>query len=154
MKLKSRTSSLLFVGVVGLLSPFALQLFAHPSTSSPLDVARGNSEPVEESSPDPAQGQEQAPNRREITLTARNYRFSPNRIEVAQDDLVKLTVQSEDVAYSLTIDEYRVSRRIPAGGSTTLEFRADRPGTFAFYSNMTNDARHSQMRGELVVRSR
>jgi heme/copper-type cytochrome/quinol oxidase subunit 2 len=126
MKLKSRTSSLVVVGVVGLLSPFALQPFA----------------------------QEQAPNRREIALTARNYRFSPNRIEVAQDDLVKLTVQSEDVAYSLTIDEYRVSRRVPAGGSTTLEFRADRAGTFAFYSNLTNDARHAQMKGELVVRGR
>ena len=126
MKLKSRTSSLLVVGVVGLLSPFALQPAA----------------------------QEQAPNRREIALTARNYRFSPNRIEVAQDDLVKLTVQSEDNAYSLTIDEYRVSRRVPAGGTTTLEFRADRAGTFAFYSNLTNDARHAQMRGELVVRSK
>jgi len=98
--------------------------------------------------------QEQAPNRREIAVTARNYRFSPNRIEVVQDDLVKLTVQSEDVAYSLTIDEYRVSRRIPAGGTTTLEFRADRAGTFAFYSNLTSDARHAQMKGELIVRGR
>ena len=126
MKLKSRTSSLLVVGVVGLLFPFTLRPAA----------------------------QEQAPNRREITLTARNYRFAPSRIEVAQDDLVKLTVQSEDNAYSVTIDEYRVSRRVPAGGSTTLEFRADRAGTFAFYSNMTNDARHAQMKGELVVRTR
>jgi len=142
MKLKSRTSSLLVVGVVGLLSPFAHHALAHGSTGS------RSPEPVE------GQGQDQAPNRREISLTARNYRFSPARIEVAQDDLVKLTVQSEDNAYSLTIDEYRVSRRVPAGGSTTLEFRADRPGTFAFYSNLTNDARHAQMRGELVVRGK
>src|SRR5262245_3440073 len=140
MKLKSRTSSLVLLGVVGLLSPFALQLLAHGSTSGP------SSQPLE--------GQEQAPNRREITLTARNYRFSPSRIEVAQDDLVKLTVQSEDVAYSVTIDEYRVSRRVPAGGSTTLEFRADRAGTFTFYCNLTNDARHAQMKGEMVVRGR
>ena len=56
-------------------------------------------------------------------------------------------MQSEDIAYSVTIDEYRVSRRVPAGGSTTFEFRADRAGTFAFYSNLTNDARHAQMRG-------
>jgi heme/copper-type cytochrome/quinol oxidase subunit 2 len=128
MKLKSRTSSLVVIGVVSLLSPAAY--------------------------PPVARGQEQPPNKREITLTARNYRFVPSRIEVSQDDLVKLTVQSEDVAYSLTIDEYRVSRRVPAGGSTTLEFRADRAGTFAFYSNLTNDARHSQMRGELVVLGR
>ena len=83
-----------------------------------------------------------------------NLVLQHSRIEVAQDDLVKLTVQSEDNAYSVTIDEYRVSRRVPAGGSTTLEFRADRAGTFAFYSNLTNDTRHAQMRGELVVRGR
>lgn len=99
-------------------------------------------------------GQEQAPNRREFTITAREFAFSPARIEVSQDDLVKLTVQSEDGAYSLTIDEYRLSKRVPAGGATTLEFRADRVGTFGFYSNLTNDNRHAEMRGELVVRAR
>lgn len=98
--------------------------------------------------------QDQAPNRREFTVRARDYRFSPSRLEVTQDDLVKLTVQSEDVAYSLTIDAYRLSRRIPAGGSTTLEFLADRAGTFPFYSNLTSDSRHGQMRGELVVTPR
>ena len=98
--------------------------------------------------------QDQAPNRREFTVTAKDYRFSPERLEVTQDDLVKLTIRSEDVAYSLTIDEYRVSKRVPAGGSTTFEFRADRPGTFPFYSNLTSDARHGQTKGELVVRGR
>jgi cytochrome c oxidase subunit 2 len=98
--------------------------------------------------------QEQVPNRRDITITARDFRFSPERLEVTQDDLVKLTVQSADVTYSITIDEYRLSRRVPAGGATTIEFRADRAGTFTFYSNLTSDARHAQMRGELVVRPR
>jgi heme/copper-type cytochrome/quinol oxidase subunit 2 len=98
--------------------------------------------------------QDQAPTRREFTLTARDYSFSPNRVEASQDDLIKLTVQSQDVAYSFTIDEYRLSKRVPAGGSTVIEFRADRAGTFSFYSNLSNDARHSQMRGQLVVRPR
>lgn len=98
--------------------------------------------------------QDQAPNRREFTLTAKDYNFTPARLEVIQDDLVKVTVQSADVAYSFTIDDYRLSRRVPAGGSTTIEFRADQVGTFAFYSNLTSDARHAKMRGELVVRAR
>ena len=100
-----------------------------------------------------AAGQEQPPTRREFDLTASNYRFSPDRLEVTQDDLVKLTVRSTDVAYSLTIDEYRVSKRVPAGGTVTFEFRADRPGTFRFYSNLTSDSRHRGMGGVLVVRS-
>lgn len=98
--------------------------------------------------------QDQAPTRREFTVIARDYRFSPNRVEAQQDDLIKLTVQSADNAYGFTIDDYRVSKRVPAGGSTVIEFRADRPGTFAFYSNLSNDSRHAQMRGQLVVRPR
>ena len=76
------------------------------------------------------------------------------RSRPSRRDLIKLTVQSADNAYGFTIDDYRVSKRVPAGGSTVIEFRADRAGTFAFYSNLSNDARHSQMRGQLVVRPR
>jgi plastocyanin len=103
---------------------------------------------------EPPAGQEQAPSRREFDVTAANYKFTPDHVEVKQDELVKLTVRSTDVAYSLTIDEYRVSKRVPAGGEVTFEFRADRPGTFKFYSDLTSDARHQTMKGSLVVRPR
>ena len=98
--------------------------------------------------------QEQAPGRPAFTLAAKNYRYAPDRIEVAQDDLVKVTIRSEDHAYSFAIDEYRIVRRVPAGGTTTFEFRADRPGTFRFYSNLTSDSAHAEMRGTLIVRPR
>ena len=98
--------------------------------------------------------QDQAPNRAEFTLVARNFRYSPDRLEVSQDDLVKVTIQSEDFAYSFAIDEYRIVRRVPAGGTTTFEFRADRPGTFRFYSSLTSDGGHAEMQGQLVVRAR
>ena len=100
------------------------------------------------------EGQEQAPARPEFTLVAREYRFSPDRIEVAQDDLVRLTIRSEDITYSFALDEYRIVRRVPAGGTTTFEFRADRAGTFRFYSNLTSDSAHAGMQGRLVVRPR
>ena len=98
--------------------------------------------------------QDQAPNRREFTVVAKEFRFSPARIEVMQDDLVKLTVRSEDIAHSFTIDEYRIVKRVPAGGSTTFEFQADRPGTFPFYCTLTSDPGHKMMRGDLVVRAK
>ena len=94
------------------------------------------------------------PSRREFTISARDFRFSPDRIEVLRDEVVKLTVKSEDIAYSFTIDEYRLSRRVPAGASTTFEFRADRAGTFPFYSNLSSESGHAQMKGALVVRVR
>ena len=95
--------------------------------------------------------QDQAPNRREFSITAREYRFNPDRLEVTQDDLIKLTIESGDVTYSFTIDAYRLSRRIPAGARTVIEFRADQAGTFDYYSNMTG---HEKVRGQLVVRRR
>jgi heme/copper-type cytochrome/quinol oxidase subunit 2 len=99
-----------------------------------------------------AAAQEQAPNRREFTIVAKDFKYSPTRIEVAQDDLVKITVRSDDIAHSFTIDEYRIAKRVPAGGSTTFEFRADRAGTFPFYCALTSAAGHQMMHGDLVVR--
>ena len=98
--------------------------------------------------------QDQAPNRREFTIVVKDFHYAPARIEVMQDDLVKLTVRSEDLAHSFTIDEYRIAKRVPAGGSTTFEFQADRAGTFAFYCTLTSDPGHRMMRGELVVRAK
>ena len=94
------------------------------------------------------------PNRPEFTLVARSYRYAPDRLEVAQDDLVRLTIRSEDFNYSFAIDEYRIVRRVPAGETTTFEFRADRAGTFRFYSNLTGEGSHSDMQGQLIVRAR
>jgi heme/copper-type cytochrome/quinol oxidase subunit 2 len=103
----------------------------------------------------PAAGaQEQAPNRREFTIVAKDFKYSPAHIEVMQDDLVKITVQSGDIAHSFNIDEYRIAKRVPAGGSTTFEFRADRAGRFPFYCSLTTEAGHHEMRGELVVRGK
>ena len=98
--------------------------------------------------------QEQAPNRPEFTITARDFSFSPDHFEVTQDDLVKVTIRSEDLAYSFAIDEYRIVRRVPARGSTTFDFRADRVGTFRFYSNLTSEGGHASMQGQLVVKPR
>jgi heme/copper-type cytochrome/quinol oxidase subunit 2 len=98
--------------------------------------------------------QDQAPNRPEFTLVARGYRYSPDRLDVTQDDLVRLTITSEDFHYSFAIDEYRIVRRIRAGETTSFEFRADRVGTFRFYSNLTGEGGHADMQGQLVVRAR
>ena len=128
MRFTRRTAGLLLVGAgAGLLAgPFVVRLFA----------------------------QDQAPNRPEFTIVAKDFHYSPERIEVTQGDLVKLTVRSEDLAHSFAIDEYRIVKRVPAGGSTTFEFRADRAGPFRFYCTLTSEAGHGQMHGELVVRSK
>jgi heme/copper-type cytochrome/quinol oxidase subunit 2 len=96
--------------------------------------------------------QDQAPNRRDVSIVARDHRFIPNRIEVNQDDLVRVTLKSEDRAQSFAIDAYRIVKRVGGGQTIVFEFRASRPGTFTFYCNMTSDPDCRDMKGTLVVR--
>lgn len=98
--------------------------------------------------------QEQAPNRREFTILAKDHTFTPNKLEVSQDDLVKITLKSEDRPSSFAIDAYRIVKRAAGGLSTTFEFRADQAGTFIFYCNLTRDPGCAEMKGTLVVKAR
>ena len=72
--------------------------------------------------------QEPAQNRRELTIVAKDHIFTPNKIDVSQDDLVKITLRSEDVPVSFAIDAYRIVKRVPGKTSMTFEFRADQAG--------------------------
>ncbi len=90
----------------------------------------------------------------EVTVVARKYSFSPAHIEVEQDDIVKITLRSEDIPHSFTIDDYRISKRAAPGQPVTFEFRADRAGTFRYYCELTSDPKCRDMRGELVVRAK
>ena len=101
-----------------------------------------------------AHAQDQRATQREFTVSARKYAFQPARIEVDRDDLVKITLQSDDIAHSFTIDAYRIARRVGPGQTTIFEFRADKPGVFPFYCNLAADDGCRKMRGELVVTGR
>lgn len=94
------------------------------------------------------------PSQRELTITAADFRFTPDRIEVVQDELVRILLRSGDIAHSFNVDEYRIAKRVAAGGTVLIEFRADRLGTFPFYCNLTSEPGHDQMRGQLVVRAK
>jgi heme/copper-type cytochrome/quinol oxidase subunit 2 len=89
-----------------------------------------------------------------FVVVARKYAFEPARLEVQQDDVVKVTFRADDIAHSFTIDAYRIAKRAGAGQTVTFEFRADRPGTFPFYCDLRADDGCRKMRGTLVVRPR
>jgi heme/copper-type cytochrome/quinol oxidase subunit 2 len=101
-----------------------------------------------------AAGLAQEQGRRDITLTAKKYSFSESRIEVAVNDVLRITLVAEDIPHSFTVDEYRIAKRAAPGKPVTFEFRADRAGTFPFYCNLTIDDGCRGMRGELVVTPR
>ena len=98
--------------------------------------------------------QDQAPTAKPFSVTAHRYAFDPPRIEVNQDDLVKIQLRTDDIAHSLTIDDYRIAKRVGPGQPVTFEFRADRAGEFPFYCNLQVEDGCRQMRGVLVVKPR
>jgi len=98
--------------------------------------------------------QDQGPTANPFSVVAHRYAFDPPRIEVNQDDLVKIELRTDDIAHSLTIDAYRIAKRVGPGQPVTFEFRADRAGTFPYYCNLQIEDGCRRMRGELVVRPR
>jgi heme/copper-type cytochrome/quinol oxidase subunit 2 len=101
-----------------------------------------------------AGAQDQGPTTRPFNVAARRYAFDPPRIEVNQDDLVRVTLAADDIAHSFTIDAYRIAKRANPGHAVTFEFRADQAGTFPFYCNLKLDDGCRRMRGELLVKPR
>jgi nitrous-oxide reductase len=101
-----------------------------------------------------ASTQDQAPSAKPFSVRAHRFAFEPARIEVNQDDLVKIELRTDDIAHSLTIDDYRIAKRVGPGQPVTFEFRADRAGTFPYYCNLQVEDGCRQMRGVLVVKPR
>jgi heme/copper-type cytochrome/quinol oxidase subunit 2 len=88
----------------------------------------------------------------EISVTGDHYAFSPPTINVRKDELVKVTFTASDMPHSLTIDDYRISKRAGAGQSVVFEFRADRAGEFDYYCDLKQDDRCRGMKGKLIVK--
>lgn len=102
----------------------------------------------------PTEAQNQDPTIRAVKVTASRYRFEPAVIEVFQDDVVKIDLGTDDIAHSMTIDAYRIAKRVSPSHPVTFEFRADRAGTFPYYCDLQIDDGCRQMRGQLVVKVR
>jgi heme/copper-type cytochrome/quinol oxidase subunit 2 len=82
---------------------------------------------------------------------ARDHQFIPDRIDVRQDDLVRVTFTSEGRPASFAVDAYRMLKRAGADQTIVFEFRADQAGTFIFYCSLTSDSQCRDMKGTLVV---
>jgi heme/copper-type cytochrome/quinol oxidase subunit 2 len=83
------------------------------------------------------------------------FHFEPAALEVDQGDHVVLSLRSADVKHGFQLKPYGIKRVIPKGGEVvTVEFVADKPGTFSFSCSEYCGPRHRSMKGSLVVRPR
>lgn len=87
----------------------------------------------------------------EVTLTARNFTFGQEEIRVSVGDTVRVTINDAQGTHDFVIDELRVKTGIIAsGGSETVEFVAEKAGSYNYYCSVGNH-RKLGMEGVLIV---
>ncbi len=92
----------------------------------------------------------------EFTIEGSEFEYSPAAITVSQGDEVKITFKNVgEVIHDFVIDEFGVATPVLEPGETaTLEFTADKAGTFFFYCSVetpTGTHRAAGMEGEITV---
>ena len=98
------------------------------------------------------QGPAGPPAVREIEVVAEKFKFTPERIEVTQGDRVRVTVRSADVSHGWEVKALDVDAFARKGGRPeTVEFVADRAGTFEITCSEYCGRGHKRMKGVLVV---
>lgn len=89
---------------------------------------------------------------REFQVKAFKWGFDPEIIEVEEGDRVILHLETLDVAHGLAINEFRVQQPILPGKSVTVDFIADKAGTYTFYCSVPCGVGHSDQKGTLIVK--
>jgi cytochrome c oxidase subunit 2 len=86
-----------------------------------------------------------------IKIIAKKFKFEPGTVTVHKGDHVKLIVTSVDVDHGIGISAYGIERNVKKGATETIEFVADKVGTFTFYCSVFCGDGHPEMAGKLVV---
>jgi cytochrome c oxidase subunit 2 len=88
-------------------------------------------------------------------ITASKFKFEPGTIEVNEGDHVVLKIHSADTVHGLAVKEFKARVKVPkTGQEVTLEFVADKPGTFKISCSEYCGGGHSGMKGVLIVHPR
>jgi len=88
---------------------------------------------------------------KEFTVSGENFSFTPNVIKVSKGDNVKITFKNTAGFHDFVIDEYGVAtKQTQAPNEETIEFIADKAGSFEFYCSV-GAHRAQGMKGTLVV---
>lgn len=89
---------------------------------------------------------------KEFDMTAKNWEFVPNTIEVNLGDKVELYVESVDVTHGFRLPEFGINERLEPGNTVNVEFIADKKGTFSFSCSVPCGSGHGRMNGKLIVK--
>ena len=89
---------------------------------------------------------------REIAIRAEQFSFTPNEIEVAEGETIRLVLEAVDVQHGIAIADLGVSVVArPGGEPAVVEFQAETPGRFRFTCAVFCGNGHDGMTGVLTI---
>jgi nitrous-oxide reductase len=104
------------------------------------------------------QGQERVERRpgvTEVWMSAMRSHFTPDVLRVKKGDRVILHITNvetgRDTTHGFTVSGFNVQTSLEPGEATTVEFVADKAGSYAFYCTEFCSALHMEMQGWLLV---
>jgi nitrosocyanin len=87
-----------------------------------------------------------------ITVSGGNFFFTPKTLTVNKGDTVKVVFKNSGGTHNFVIDEFDVeTKTIQGGAEDTVEFVADKAGTYEFYCSV-GQHRQMGMKGTLTVK--
>jgi len=90
---------------------------------------------------------------REIHVTAKNWEYQPNVIELCSGERVRLLIETQDRDHGFEFKEAGVKVKLLKGQTTPVEFTAPAPGTYEFKCAFYCGKGHKGMKGQIVVRN-
>ena len=82
---------------------------------------------------------------KEFTLNAARWNYTPDTVTVKKGDRVKININNIDTTHGINIPDLGIE------GNESVEFTADKSGTFPFWCDKYCGKGHSEMGGKLVV---
>jgi cytochrome c oxidase subunit 2 len=87
----------------------------------------------------------------EIKMISENWRWIPDTIRVKKGTLVVLKIHSRNATHAFKLKEYGLKVSLPQGKTTTVEFVADKAGTFTWRCGRPCGNGCAKMRGTMTV---
>lgn len=116
-----------------------------PEPEAPVEPGAGSAMPV------PGTETPEMEVIRTFDITAKNYTFSMNEIRVKKGEKVKIVLKNEQGFHDWTVDAFQAkTAQISQGNTASIEFVADKVGTFEYYCSV-GQHRQLGMKGNLVV---
>ncbi len=86
-----------------------------------------------------------------IEVKASRYKYEPDPIVVKLGEKVRIIVTSTDVDHGFAISEFNINASVAVNKKQTVEFVADKQGTFNIFCSVYCGPGHMNMRGKLIV---